>query len=48
MSSKVPFGYTAEELDRDNPYNQWMYEYPESTDESESLEEEDMEVPSVN
>ena len=23
---KVPAGYTAEELDRDNPYNQWMYE----------------------
>ena len=22
----VPAGYTAEELDRDNPYNQWMYE----------------------
>ena len=21
-----PAGYTAEELDRDNPYNQWMYE----------------------
>lgn len=21
-----PPGYTAEELDRDNPYNQWMYE----------------------
>ena len=21
-----PVGYTAEELDRDNPYNQWMYE----------------------
>jgi hypothetical protein len=24
--SKPPKGYTAEELDRDNPYNQWMYE----------------------
>jgi len=22
----VPAGYTAEELDRDNPHNQWMYE----------------------
>jgi len=22
----VPPGYTAEELDRDNPYNQWMHE----------------------
>ena len=22
----VPAGYTAEELDRDNPFNQWMYE----------------------
>jgi hypothetical protein len=22
----APVGYTAEELDRDNPYNQWMYE----------------------
>lgn len=21
-----PTGYTAEELERDNPYNQWMYE----------------------
>lgn len=21
-----PPGYTAEELDRDNPYDQWMYE----------------------
>lgn len=21
-----PHGYTAEELERDNPYNQWMYE----------------------
>ncbi len=20
-----PFGYTAEELDEDNPYNSWMY-----------------------
>jgi hypothetical protein len=24
-------GYTAEELERDNPYNQWMYENAEST-----------------
>lgn len=23
---KVPAGYTAEELDRDNPFNQWMQE----------------------
>lgn len=23
---KVPAGYTAEELERDNPYNQWMGE----------------------
>ena len=23
---KPPAGYTAEELERDNPYNQWMYE----------------------
>lgn len=23
---KVPAGYTAEELERDNPFNQWMYE----------------------
>lgn len=22
----VPAGYTAEELERDNPFNQWMYE----------------------
>jgi hypothetical protein len=22
----VPMGYTEEELERDNPYNQWMYE----------------------
>jgi len=22
----VPRGYTEEELERDNPYNQWMYE----------------------
>lgn len=21
----VPVGYTADELERDNPYNQWMY-----------------------
>jgi len=24
VAPKVPAGYTAEELDRDNPYNQWM------------------------
>jgi len=23
---KVPAGYAAEELDRDNPHNQWMYD----------------------
>ena len=23
---KVPAGYTADELDRDNPFNQWMRE----------------------
>ena len=23
---KPPAGYTADELERDNPYNQWMYE----------------------
>lgn len=22
----IPSGYTADELDRDNPFNQWMYE----------------------
>lgn len=26
IAENVPVGYTAEELDRDNPYNQWMYE----------------------
>ena len=26
IDEKVPVGYTAEELERDNPYNQWMYE----------------------
>jgi hypothetical protein len=26
MPIKPPAGYTAEELERDNPYNQWMYE----------------------
>lgn len=25
-----PPGYTAEELERDNPYNQWMYEAEDS------------------
>ena len=24
--TKLPRGYTAEELDRDNPYNAWMFE----------------------
>jgi hypothetical protein len=23
---QVPKGYTEEELDEDNPYNQWMYD----------------------
>ena len=23
----VPTDYTADELERDNPYNQWMYEF---------------------
>jgi hypothetical protein len=23
---RVPSGYTEEELDADNPYNQWMYD----------------------
>lgn len=33
---KPPKGYTAEELERDNPYNQWMYEDvdPDNPDES--------------
>lgn len=26
IAGNVPVGYTAEELERDNPYNQWMYE----------------------
>jgi len=26
IDENVPVGYTAEELERDNPYNQWMYE----------------------
>jgi len=35
---KVPDGYTAEELERDNPYNQWMHARiadPEPEDEPE-------------
>lgn len=24
LQTEVPKGYTAEELDKDNPYNQWM------------------------
>lgn len=27
---KVPEGYTEEELERDNPYNQWLNENPEA------------------
>lgn len=27
---KVPKGYTAEELERDSPYNQWMYDESKS------------------
>ncbi len=34
---KVPDGYTAEELDRDNPYNAWMYE----DQDVEEIEEDD-------
>jgi hypothetical protein len=26
---KVPPGYTADELERDNPHNAWMYEHDE-------------------
>jgi hypothetical protein len=26
FGKKEPKGYTAEELERDNPYNQWMYD----------------------
>lgn len=26
VAENVPAGYTAEELERDNPYNQWVYE----------------------
>lgn len=26
MTTQPPPGYTAEELERDNPYNAWMYE----------------------
>lgn len=38
----VPDGYTATELDRDNPYNQWMHEAETTEAENEdSLEEED-------
>lgn len=25
-NKSVPVGYTEEELERDNPHNQWMYE----------------------
>ena len=28
----VPKGYTEEELDRDNPYNKWMYEMKENVE----------------
>lgn len=26
MMCKIPEGYTEEELERDNTYNQWLYE----------------------
>lgn len=26
FESLVPAGYTADELDQDNPFNQWLYE----------------------
>jgi hypothetical protein len=26
LEPRVPAGYTAEELERDNPHNQWMYD----------------------
>jgi len=26
IDPQPPAGYTAEELERDNPYNQWMHE----------------------
>jgi hypothetical protein len=31
--TKPPVGYTADELDRDNPHNAWMYDHPESEEE---------------
>lgn len=34
-NGKVPQGYTTEELERDNPHNQWMYEDRDSEDEPE-------------
>jgi hypothetical protein len=34
----VPKGYTAEELERDNPYNQWMYENAEPSNADSSSE----------
>ena len=32
---KVPPGYTAEELDRDNPHNAWMYENRDTCEDQE-------------
>jgi len=33
----VKYGYTMDELDKDNPYNQWMYEDQKSEEEEEDL-----------
>lgn len=38
----VPKGYTAEELERDNPYNQWMYEDRDPDFEEKDEEEEEI------
>lgn len=45
MRAKLPEGYTAEELDRDNPYNQWMYE---DQDKQDDEADEFAEVPNVS
>ena len=37
---KPPAGYTAEELERDNPYNQWMFENEEHLEEEEDPDED--------
>lgn len=37
---RPPPGYTAEELERDNPYNQWMHESGSTADlDDEALKE---------